>query len=88
MTTQDKTNKKQQKQKKKNQFWLLALKHDFLQTSLSLQTSFVIETRLRKRQWPEEQVNMLKLRNVPSRNPKDDYFEDRRAIFSATENIY
>jgi hypothetical protein len=48
MTTQDKTIKKQQKQIKINQFSLLTLKHYFIQISVSLQTSFPVETRLLK----------------------------------------
>jgi hypothetical protein len=55
MTAQDKTNKKQQKQRKMNHFWLLTLKHEFL-------TAFAAETHPADVQRPEEQVNLLKLR--------------------------
>jgi hypothetical protein len=50
MTTQDKTNKiqqkKQQKQTKINQERHLTLKHEFLKISVSLQTEFAPETHM------------------------------------------
>jgi hypothetical protein len=61
MRVRDKTNKKQEKQRKMNQFRLLTLKQDFLKVSVSLQTAFAVETHLAEGQWLEEQVNMLKL---------------------------
>jgi hypothetical protein len=79
--------KEQQKQRKMNQARLLKLKHEFLKISLSLQTAFAVETLLAEGQWLEEQVNMVKLTNVRSRNPKADYFEDRGATFSATKTF-
>jgi hypothetical protein len=87
MTAKEKkTNKKQQKkqykQRKINQFRLLTLKQEFLEISVCSQTAFAVETHLAGGQWLEE------VTNVPSRNPKTDYFEDRKATFSATKNIY
>jgi hypothetical protein len=55
---------------------------------VSLHITYAVETHLAEGQWLEEQVNMLKLRNVLSRKPKADYFEDRGKTFSATKNIY
>jgi hypothetical protein len=46
MTAQNKTQKKQQKQIKIDQFRLLTLKHEFLKLSVSLQTAFAVETYL------------------------------------------
>jgi hypothetical protein len=47
LTAQDKTNKKQQKQRKINPFRLLTLKKEFLKISLSLRTVFTVETHLK-----------------------------------------
>jgi hypothetical protein len=46
MTAEDKTNKKQQKQRKMNQFTLLTFKQEFLRPSVSLITGFAVETHL------------------------------------------
>jgi hypothetical protein len=61
MTAEDKTKKKQQKQRNMNQFRLLTFKQEFLKLSVSLHTGFAVETHLAERQWLEEQVNMAKL---------------------------
>jgi hypothetical protein len=89
MTTQTKIHKKQQnkqwKQNKKN-FRLLTLKHDSLKICISLRGALAVETHLAEGQWPEEQVNMLKLSVFLGRNPKADYLVDRWATFGATKN--
>jgi hypothetical protein len=54
MTTQDKTNKQQQKQIKIHQFRLLTLKREFLKISESLQPALSVETHPAKWQWLEE----------------------------------
>jgi hypothetical protein len=61
VTTQGKTDKKQQKQRKMNQFKLLTLKQEFLKISVSLHTAFAVETRLTEGQWLEEQLKTVKL---------------------------
>jgi hypothetical protein len=60
----DSTGQKQKETTKytKNQFRLRTLKHEFLNISVSLQTAFVVKTRLAEGQWLEEQANMLKFR--------------------------
>jgi hypothetical protein len=50
MTAQDKANKKQQKQRKINQFRLLTLKQEFLKLPVCLHTAFAVETHLAVRQ--------------------------------------
>jgi hypothetical protein len=51
MTAQDKTNKKQQKQRKIYQFTLLTLKQEFLKLYVSLQIEFTVETHIAEGQW-------------------------------------
>jgi hypothetical protein len=58
-----------------NQIRLLTLKQEFVKICVSIHTAFTVETHLAEGQWLEEQVNILKLTNVPSRNLKADYFE-------------
>jgi hypothetical protein len=41
---------------------LFTLKHELLKISLYLQTSCVAEANLAEGQWPQEQLNLVKLR--------------------------
>jgi hypothetical protein len=67
---------------------ILTLKQEFLKIYASLQTAFAAAAHLADGQWVQNQVNMLKLTHVPSRNPKAGYFGGRRATFSANKHVY
>jgi hypothetical protein len=63
-----------------NQLRLFKLKHDLLKISVDLQTAFAEDTHLAEGQWLKEQLNMVKLRYVPSRNTNADCFQNRGSI--------
>jgi hypothetical protein len=67
---------------------LFTLKLYLLKISVYLHTTFAAETHLTEGQWLKEQLNVIKLRYVPSRKTNAVCFEDRGAIFSARKDIY
>jgi hypothetical protein len=70
-----------------NQSSLLTLKQEFLKISVSLQTAFEVET-YSGRAVARRSSDDVEVTNVPSRNPKADYFEGRGATFNAIKVIY
>jgi hypothetical protein len=80
-----KRTKKQQrnnKNKKKNNLRLFTLRHGLLKLSVYLKTAFSTKTHL-----AEGATEFDKVAYVPNRNTDTDCFEDRGAIFSAS-NIF
>jgi hypothetical protein len=82
-TTQDKTNKKTTKQRKKDQLRLFKLKPDLLKISVDLQTAFAADTH-----HVEGATERGKVTYVPSGKKNADCFQDRGAIFNAIKDIY
>jgi hypothetical protein len=80
--------KKQQKTRKNGSRKAFTLKHELLKISVNLQTAFAEEPRLAEGKWLQEQLKVVKLRYVPSRNTNADCFEGRGTIFSASKNMY
>jgi hypothetical protein len=81
----NKGNKEQNK--RRNQLRLFTLKREFLKISPHSQTALGAETHRAEEQWLEEQLNVVKLRMFRLL-PNADCYEERRATFSASKDIY
>jgi hypothetical protein len=59
----------------------------FLEISVDLLTALATEAHLAEGQWQEEQLSIVKLRYVPSRNTNTDSFKNMGVRFKAITNI-
>jgi hypothetical protein len=65
-----------------DQLKLFARKYEVLKISVHLQTAFAAETLLAEGQWQKEQLNVVKLTHVTSRNMSAECSKSAGSIYS------